>query len=152
MFYATPNLFTEIAMKFLFTLATACLLLSSAVNAEVLKGTYRTEPNDEGAYLQVKFGACYSNKELTCGTIKGSYLKNGAKNKNSKIVGEYIVWDMVDEGQGKFASGKIWDPSDPKDDGSKKIYKSKMELKGNTLSVSGCILWICKAQDWKKVN
>ena len=139
-------------MKFFFTLTTALLLLSSAVKADVLKGTYKTQPNDEGAYLHVKFGGCSSDKNLTCGTIKGSYLKNGSKNKSSKIVGEYIVWDMTNDGQGKFSGGKIWDPSDPKDDGSKKIYKSKMELKGNTLSVSGCILWICKAQDWVKVN
>ena len=59
-------------MKFLFTLAAAFLLLSSVVSAGVLTGTYKTEPNDEGAYLQVKFGACSSNKELTCGTIKGT--------------------------------------------------------------------------------
>ena len=139
-------------MKLLITLGTAFFLLSSAISAGVLTGTYKTEPNDEGTYLQVKFGACSSDKKLTCGTIKGSYLKNGSKNKNSKVVGQYIVWDMIDEGNGKYASGKIWDPSDPKDDGSKKIYKSKMELKGTTLSVSGCILWICKAQDWSKVK
>jgi len=142
----------EIDMKFLFTLATAFLLLSSVVSAGVLTGTYKTEPNDEGAYLQVKFGACSNDKKLTCGKIKGSYLKNGSKNNKSKIVGQNIVWDMVDEGAGKYGNGKIWDPSDPKDDGSKKIYKSKMELKGNTLTVSGCILWICKAQNWSKVK
>ncbi len=139
-------------MKFLIAITTTFLLLSSAISADVLSGTFRTQPNDEGAYLHVKFGGCSNDKKLTCGTIRGSYLKNGSKNKSSKIVGEYIVWDMIDEGQGKFGGGKIWDPSDPKDDGSKKIYKSKMELKGNTLSVSGCILWICKAQDWVKVN
>ena len=139
-------------MKFLFTLATAFLLLSSVVSAGVLTGTYKTEPNDEGAYLQVKFGACSNDKKLTCGKIKGSYLKNGSKNNKSKIVGQNIVWGMVDEGTGKYGNGKIWDPSDPKDDGSKKIYKSKMELKGSTLTVSGCILWICKAQNWSKVK
>ena len=139
-------------MKFFLTLTTVFSLLSSVVSAGVLTGTYKTEPNDEGAFLQVKFGACSNDKKLTCGTIKGSYKKNGSKNKNSKVVGENIVWDMVDEGNGKYSGGKIWDPSDPKDDGSKKIYKSKMELKGNILSVSGCILWICKAQNWGKVN
>ena len=33
-----------------------------------------------------------------------------------------------------------------------KIYNSKMSLSGNTLSVSGCILIFCKAQNWTKVN
>ena len=41
---------------------------------------------------------------------------------------------------------------DNNDDGSKKIYNSKMSLSGNTLSVSGCILIFCKAQNWTKVN
>ena len=144
--------FMERVMKYLLSVGVFILFSSSVVTADVLKGTYKTEPNDEGSYLHVKFGSCSNDKKLTCGTIKGSYLKNGSKNKATKIVGENIVWDMTDEGSGKYGGGKIWDPSDPKDDGSKKIYKSKMELGGNTLSVSGCILWICKAQNWVKVN
>lgn len=142
----------EIDMRLLFSSATALLLLTSTLSADVLKGTFKTSKNDEGSYLHVKFGSCSNNKSLSCGVIKGSFLKDGSKNKSSKIVGENIVWDMVDQGGGKYSDGKIWDPSDPKDDGSKKIYKSKMELKGNTLSVSGCILWICKAKEWTKIN
>ena len=95
-------------------------------------------------------------KRLRCGDICcffiPSYLKNGSKNKGTKIIGENIVWGMLDQGSGKYDGGQIWDPSDPKADGSKKVYKSKMALSGNTLSVSGCILWICKAQNWVKVN
>ena len=72
-------------MKFLFSLVTAFILLSSTVSAGVLTGTYKTEPNDEGAYLHVKFGACSKNKNLTCGTIKGSYLKTDQKIKTLKL-------------------------------------------------------------------
>ena len=67
----------EINMKFFLTLTTVFSLLSSVVSAGVLTGTYKTEPNDEGAYLQVRFGACSNDKKLTCGNIKGSYKKNG---------------------------------------------------------------------------
>ena len=59
---------------------------------------------------------------------------------------------MISKGDGQYANGKIWDPSSNNDDGSKKIYNSKMSLSGNTLSVSGCILIFCKAQNWTKVN
>ena len=51
---------------------------------------------------------------------------------------------MIDKGDGQYANGKIWDPSSNNDDGSKKIYNSKMSLSGNTLSVSGCILIFAK--------
>ena len=144
--------FMESIMKFVLSIAAILLFSSSVIKADVLKGTYKTEPNDEGSYLHVKFGSCSNDKKLTCGTIKGSYLKNGSKNKATKIIGENIVWGMLDQGSGIYEGGQIWDPSDPKADGSKKVYKSKMALSGNTLSVSGCILWICKAQNWVKVN
>ena len=99
----------------------------------------------------VKFGACAKDKNKTCGTIKTAFRK-GAKNSGYENLGKLIVWDMIDKGDGQYANGKIWDPSSNNDDGSKKIYNSKMSLSGNTLSVSGCILIFCKAQNWTKVN
>ena len=60
--------------------------------------------------------------------------------------GRALVWDMVPAGGGAYKSGKIWDP------GADKTYRSKMQLEGNMLKVSGCIGPICKSQSWKKVN
>ena len=139
-------------MKIITLSLTTLLLFSFSLKADVVKGTFQTEKSDEGNYLHVKFGPCHKDKNLTCGKIKGSFLSNGSKNKNSKITGELIVWNMVYKGNGQYTNGKIWDPSSNNDDGSKKIYNSKMNLSGNTLSVSGCILVFCKAQNWTKVN
>ncbi len=139
-------------MKIITLSLTILLLFSFSLKADVVTGTFQTEKSDEGNYLHVKFGPCPKDKNLTCGKIKGSFLSNGSKNKNSKITGELIVWNMVDKGNGQYTNGKIWDPSSNNDDGSKKIYNSKMNLSGNTLSVSGCILVFCKAQNWTKVN
>ena len=53
---------------------------------------------------------------------------------------------MVSEGGGKFSGGTIWDP------GADKTYRSKMELNGNRLSVSGCVAVFCKTQTCTKVR
>jgi uncharacterized protein (DUF2147 family) len=52
---------------------------------------------------------------------------------------------MKDHGDGKYSKGTIWDPV--KD----KVYKSKMEVKGDELDVDGCISVICVGQHWQRV-
>ena len=138
-------------MKTFITSLITLLLFSSSLPAEVVTGTFQTEKNEEGNYLHVKFNACSTDKSKTCGTIKTAFRK-GSKNSSYENLGKLIVWDMIDKGNGQYANGKIWDPSSNNDDGSKKIYNSKMTLSGNTLSVSGCILIFCKAQNWTRVN
>ena len=138
-------------MKTFFISFIAILFFSASLQADVLTGTFQTEKNEEGNYLHVKFGQCSKDKSKTCGTIKTAFTK-GAKNKSYENLGKLIVWDMIDKGNGQYTNGKIWDPSSNNDDGSKKIYNSKMSLSGNTLSVSGCILIFCKAQNWSKIN
>ena len=138
-------------MKTFFISFIALLFFSASLQAEVVTGTFQTEKNEEGNYLHVKFGECPKDKNKTCGTIKTAFRK-GKKNSNYENLGKLIVWDMIDKGDNQYANGKIWDPSSNNDDGSKKIYNSKMNLSGNTLSVSGCILIFCKAQNWTKVN
>ena len=138
-------------MKKFFISYITLFFFSVSLQAEVVTGTFQTETNEEGNYLHVKFGACNKDKSKTCGTIQTAY-SNGAKNNNYENLNQLIVWDMIDKGDGQYANGKIWDPSSNNDDGSKKIYNSKMSLSGNTLSVSGCILIFCKAQNWTKVN
>ena len=85
-------------MKTIFISILTLLFLSSGLKAEVVNGTFQTEKSEEGNYLHVKFGACSKDKSKTCGTIKGSFLENGSKNKNSKITGQLIVWDMISKG------------------------------------------------------
>ena len=82
-----------------------------------------------------------ANKNLTCGTILAAYEKE-KENKDYEHLDKLIVWDMRNYKPGKYKKGKIWDPS--KD----KIYKSKMEVSGNNLLVSGCILVLCREQTW----
>ena len=121
--------------------------------SEVVSGVFKTNPSEEtGGHLHIAFGACSDNKELSCGIIKTAIKKDGSKNADYEHLGQLMVWNMKDAGGGKYKSGKIWDPSENNADGSKKIYSSKMEINGDILTVSGCILFFCKGQDWQKLD
>jgi len=125
----------------------------SPVWSEVVSGVFKTNPSEEtGGYLHIEFGPCKDNKELSCGIIKTAVRKDGSKNKEYEHLGKLMVWDMKSGTEGRYKGGKIWDPSENNEDGSKKIYNSKMELKDSVLEVQGCILFFCKGQDWKRVD
>ena len=80
-----------------------------------------------------------------CGRLVRSFDKAGKQIK-SPHDGKNIVAGMADEGGGKFSGGTIWDP------GADKTYKSKMQLDGKTLNVSGCVAVFCKTQQWVRVK
>ena len=97
-------------MKIITFSLTILLLFSFSLKADVVTGTFQTEKSEEGNYLHVKFGPCPKDKNLTCGKIKGSFLSNGSKNKNSKIyvaghnglVGSAIVRKLKKNGYKKI--------------------------------------------------
>ncbi|MGR3572795.1 DUF2147 domain-containing protein [Brevirhabdus sp.] len=107
-----------------------------------ISGTWQTERNDEGNIALVQIGDCGGTY---CGKLVKSFGPDGKEFK-SRNTGKNLVWNMVDKGNGAFGNGKIWDP------GSDKIYSSKMQLKGDALKVSGCVLIICKSQVWTRVK
>ena len=136
-------------------LLSAALFVFGVTSAwsEVVSGVFKTNPSEEtGGYLHIEFGACAENKALSCGTILTAIKKDGSKNQDYEHLGKLMVWDMTAGTEGRYKGGKIWDPSENNEDGSKKIYNSKMELKGDILEVQGCILFFCKGQDWEKVD
>jgi uncharacterized protein (DUF2147 family) len=123
-------------------------LVSVNVFAEPFSGVYKTMPSKTtGGWAHVKFGACKENKNFTCGTLIKAFSRDGKAVKNYEHQGKYVVWDMRKEGDKDFSGGKIKDYSDGK------VYNSKMEiLSKNKIGVSGCVLFICQAQEWSKVK
>lgn len=121
-------------------IAAAMTLLGGAALADPVAGTWKTEV-DDGAYAHIAMSPCGAN---ICGTIAKAFDANGPI--QSANVGKKLVWDMVPEGGGSYASGKIWQPS------TDKVFRSKMSLNGNTLNVSGCVGPFCKKQTWTRVN
>jgi len=130
-------------MKLLVTLpSVALVVLASSAFAQGITGTFVTAPNDEGNTGHVQFAKC---GEAFCGTLVASFDSTG-KPLASDSIGKDIVWDMIDQGNGRFKGGKIWDP------GADKTYRSKMALEGDTLNVSGCVGPICRKKIWTRLK
>ena len=111
-----------------------------------ISGVFKTEPNEEGSYITIEFGACDDTPSLYCGTILGAFNEKDEANDEYEHLGRKIVWKMESKGQGVFEGGMIWAPD------TDKTYNSQMKLDGDTLTVEGCILFICRGQDWVRIQ
>lgn len=127
-------------MRFLMAAALALFgSMAAADNHEVI-GTWRTQPDDNGNYGVVQISQCGN---AYCGVLIQSF--NGAGQQiESEHTGKQILWDMKPNGGGRYSGGKIYAPD------RDKTYNSRMELAGNTLSVSGCVFGICRSQNWTR--
>jgi len=126
--------------KFLFA---AALLLAGPAFAGGEEGKWRTADGKEGGYLFVQIAACGAE---ICGTIVGAVDKEGKPDPKYKNLGKPIIWGMKNDGGNSYSGGTIWAPDEDK------TYTSKMELNGDVLVVSGCVLGglVCRGQDWKR--
>ncbi|MFM1862318.1 MAG: hypothetical protein RLZ26_840 [Pseudomonadota bacterium] len=122
--------------------AAVAVLLALPAAADPVLGRWKTQPDDNGNFGIVEFAAC---GEKLCATLRESFDGSGKKIASANI-GRAIVWDMAPKGNGAYGGGSIWSPD------RDQTYASKMTLSGDSLSVSGCILIICRAQEWSRVK
>lgn len=124
-------------------LALVAVIGASAAEAQDVAGVWQSEKTDDGRYLQIEVHPCTGDAGKMCGTIVGAF--GGADEAN---VGKPIIWDMVPDGRGAWDDGRVWKADEDK------VYDAKMQLEGDVLEVSGCVLggMICKSQDWPRVK
>ncbi|MEM9049217.1 MAG: DUF2147 domain-containing protein [Pseudomonadota bacterium] len=108
---------------------------------------WATEPNDAGNYLEVRIGPCADAADLLCGIIETARQPDGTSAPYTHL-GRTIISNMAPDGANNWGDGRIWAPDDDE------TYRSKMELKGNVLSVAGCVVGglICRGQDWRRIE
>lgn len=124
-------------------LAAALALMAGAAMAEPVLGIWKTRPDDNGNFGHVDVKPC---GPAVCGTLVRAFGKDG-KEVASPNVGKRIIWDMKAKGNGAYADGKIWAPD------RDRTYNSKMQLTGDNLAVSGCVLGICRdGGTWTRVK
>jgi uncharacterized protein (DUF2147 family) len=125
-------------------LAAALVFVAGAATADPVEGMWKTKPDDNGKFGHVEIVPCGA---AFCGTLTRSFDSSGAETASDNV-GKRIVWDMVAKGDGAYAGGKVWAPD------RDKTYNSKMQLSGDSLAVSGCVLGgiICRASDWTRVK
>ena len=123
-------------------LAALTLTLATVAQADPVEGMWKTKPDDNGKFGYVEIVPC---GPAFCGTLVKAFDPAGAE-IDSPNIGKRIVWDMTPEGGGAYGGGKIWAPD------RDKTYKSKMALAGDRLTVSGCVIGICRSQVWTRVK
>lgn len=121
-------------MKTMLIAAAVTALAAGAASAQSgIQGDWMTQ----GGEGKVRIAPCAGQATLLCGRLINP--KTGQMAKTTFLTG------FKPTGANKWGGGKIANPQDGK------IYNSKMALNPNgTLSVSGCVLVICKAQTWTR--
>lgn len=125
-----------------FTLLSAALVLAGAASAQAdpIAGLWASEVNKEGASLHVRIKPC---GDAICGSVAKVL---GHPDTSSE--GKQMIWGMKPEGKGVYSGGKVWAPDQDK------TYRGKLLLKGNKLTMSGCILGgvICRGTDFTRLK
>ncbi|MDD9724699.1 DUF2147 domain-containing protein [Roseovarius sp. SK2] len=126
------------------TLAFVATLMSAgaAFAADPLEGYWRTAKDDNGHSGLIHVKPCGAQ---LCGTLVKAYNGQGQEIQ-SENVGRNIISQTVAKGNGSY-TGKVYSP----DRG--KTYNSRLQMNGNALKVSGCVLGICRdGGTWTKVK
>ena len=109
-----------------------------------------------GGQTVVRIGPCAGAPAQRCGLIvamangkDGRPPRDGAnpdpKLRSRPLVGLPLIFGFRAADGGRWTGGKIYNP----DDG--KTYDAKIEPgPDGTLEVSGCVLFLCKAQTWRR--
>ena len=129
-------------MKRIAITAAALLALAAPAFADPLEGMWRTAQDDNGNSGLIQVAPCGN---ALCGTLVKSFDASG-NDMASANIGRQIISQTVASGGGEYR-GKIYSPD------RDKTYSSKLQLSGDTLSVSGCVIGICRdGGTWKKVK
>lgn len=130
-------------MKRVLAAAVLAVFASPALAADPVEGIWQTKPDDNGNFGHVRIAPC---GERLCGVLIRAFNGDGQPMESDNI-GNRIVWDMAPEGGGTYGDGKVWSPD------RDKTYNSKMELQGDRLAVSGCVLFVCRdGGTWTRVE
>ena len=63
------------------------------------------------------------------------------------LVGKLVIDQMKPAEPGQWTGGRLYNPEDGRD------YKGSLHLRsGSTLVVSGCVLFVCQTQVWRRAD
>ena len=130
-------------MRHLISAAVALSFFALPALADPAHGLWKTKPDDNGNYGHVRIQTCPNGK--ICGGLVTAFNRAGQQIESPNI-GRAIVWDMEPQGDGAYSNGRIYAPD------RDNTYNARMNLRGNTLGVSGCVAFICREQAWTRVN
>jgi uncharacterized protein (DUF2147 family) len=125
--------------------AVALMAMAGAAMADDLLGDWRTAPDDNGNTGLIRITQC---GQSLCGTLVEAYDTAGAV-MESPNVGRQIIWETNPTGEPGEYRGMLYAPDRDRD------YRSRLQLSGNALSVSGCVMGgaVCReGGSWQRAN
>lgn len=99
-----------------------------------------------GFNARVRIDACGDN--AVCGRIVWLWDEKpqGIADK-TPLVGKLVIDQMKPSEPGLWAGGRLYNPEDGRE------YKGSLQLRaGSTLVISGCVLFICQTQVWRRAD
>lgn len=115
-------------------------------------GATPTAPDAQGDWwtpgfnARVRIEACGDN--AICGRIVWLWddKPEGIADK-APLVGKLVIDQMKLAQPGQWAGGRLYNPEDGHD------YKGSVQVRtGSTLVVSGCVLFVCQTQVWRRAD
>lgn len=129
-------------MKKIMMTAVAAIVFAGAALADPLEGLWQTAADDNGNFGHIQVAPCGA---ALCGTLVKSF-DAGGNEIASDFTGRNIISETVARGGGEYR-GKVYAPD------RDKTYNSRLQLSGSSLSVSGCVLGICRdGGTWTRVQ
>lgn len=129
-------------MKKIMMTAVATIAFAGAAFADPLEGLWQTAADDNGNFGHIQVAPCGA---ALCGTLVKSF-DAGGNEIASDFTGRNIISETVARGGGEYR-GKVYAPD------RDKTYNSRLQLSGSSLSVSGCVLGICRdGGTWSRVQ
>jgi uncharacterized protein (DUF2147 family) len=126
----------------LLALAALSSFAAGAAAADPLLGLWRKSPDDRGRTGLVEVTPCGA---ALCGTLLRVFDATGAEIASPEI-GRLILWDTLPAGEGRY-EGRIHALDRGQD------YASVLVLSGDSLSVRGCVLGICREGSvWRRAD
>ena len=121
----------------------AALLITPALAlADPLEGMWRTVADDNGNSGLIQVAPCGNR---LCGTLVKAFGAGGHEIASDNI-GRQIIFDTRSTGGGEYR-GKVYSPD------RDATYNSRLTLSGNSLSVQGCVLGVCRdGGTWQRAN
>lgn len=124
----------------LIALTGAWLAFSGAGQADTPAGVWLTQPDAKGQVAYVVSKPCGKGY---CGTIARAFDAKG-REVTTPNIGKRVFWDMVPEGSDY--AGRAYVPAHNRE------YAGRLQVRGNSMKVKGCLGPVCQGQTWKRVN
>jgi len=122
-------------------LSALALALALPAAADPVLGLWQTGPDRKDQVAHVTVEPCGG---AICGTILRAYDKSGQQVTTPNI-GKRVFWDLRPVGPDRY-EGRAYVPAHDRD------YDGELVLRGDRLTVKGCLGPVCMSQNWRRVR